>query len=91
MAVRTRPVRVFENDLPPIRLLAEMQQHGSPADVIHVAVAEYIYNHREELGRVFSESQRAIAAGDLDAVSALLSPGAERLTDELSDDLDKYR
>jgi hypothetical protein len=90
VAVRTKPVRVFENDVPPIRLLAELQG-GSPADVIHLAVAEYIHNHRASLSGVFAESQRAIASGDLDAVSRLLSKSADKLAEDLAADLDQYR
>ena len=90
MAVKTRPVRIFEGDLPPIRLLAELQG-GTPADVIHLAVAEYLHRHREQFAGVFTQSQKALASGDLDAVSQLLKAGVPKLADDLAADLERYR
>ncbi|TAN34864.1 hypothetical protein EPN29_00640 [bacterium] len=90
MAVRTKPVRVFESDVPPIRLLAELHG-GSPADVIHIAVAEYMHNHREKLAGVFAASQRAVASGDLKAITNVLESGARKLAADLAADLDQYR
>lgn len=82
MAVRTKPVRIFETDHAPLRLLAELQQR-SPQEVFHAALAEYLESHRDQLSAVFSETQRAVAAGDLDALTAQLSASAEEQADEL--------
>lgn len=90
MSVRTKPVRVFESDLPPIRLLADMEQR-SPAEVIHLAVALYLQTNRDRLASHFAESQRAVASGDLEGLARLLAPGAARLSTELLDDLEQHR
>ncbi|MEK6274665.1 MAG: hypothetical protein AABM30_04935 [Actinomycetota bacterium] len=82
MAVRTKPVRIFETDHAPLRLLAELQQR-SPQEVFHAALAEYLVAHRDQLSTVFSETQRAVASGDLEALTAQLSASAEAQADEL--------
>lgn len=82
MAVRTKPVRIFETDHAPLRLLAELEQR-SPQEVFHAALAEYLESHREQLAAVFTEAQRAIAAGDLEALTAQLTASAEAQADAL--------
>jgi hypothetical protein len=90
MSVRTKPVRIFEADVAPIRLLAEIQQR-SPAEVVHRAIAEYLHSHKDPLASRFAESQRAVASGDLEGLGALLAPGAAQLADQLLTDLEQYR
>lgn len=90
MTVRTKPVRVFESDIPPLRLLADMQQR-SPAEVVHLALAQYLNDHKSELAPRLAESQRAVSSGDLDALARLLAPGAEAIAAELLDDIDQFR
>ncbi len=46
MAVRTKPVRIFEGDHAPLRLLAELERR-SPQEVFHAALAEYLESHRD--------------------------------------------
>ena len=82
MAVRTKPVRIFEIDHAPLRLLAELEQR-SAQEVFHAALAEYLESHRDELAAVFTETQRAIAAGDLDALTAQLAASSEAQADAL--------
>lgn len=82
MAVRTKPLRIFETDHAPLRLLAELERR-SPQDVFHAALAEYLEKHRDELVVVFSDTQRAIASGDLDALTAQLAASAEAQADAL--------
>jgi hypothetical protein len=82
MAVRTKPLRIFETDHAPLRLLAELE-HRSPQEVFHAALAQYLETHRDELAVVFSDTQRAIASGDLDALTAQLAASAEAQTDAL--------
>jgi len=82
MAVRTKPLRIFESDHAPLRLLAELAQR-SPQEVFHTALAEYLDSHRGELSVVFIETQRAIASGDLDALTHQLTASAEAQTDAL--------
>jgi len=82
MALRTKPVRIFEADHAPLRLLAELERR-SPQDVFHAALAEYLESHRHELVAVFTETQRAIASGDLDALTAQLAASAESQADAL--------
>jgi hypothetical protein len=82
LAVRTKPLRIFETDHAPLRLLAELQRR-SPQDVFHAALSEYLEAHRDELAVVFSDTQRAIASGDLDALTAQLAASAETQADAL--------
>jgi hypothetical protein len=63
----------------------------SPAEVIHLAVAEYLHAHKDQLASRLAESQRAVSSGDLEALAKLLGPGAQRMTDELLEDLDRLR
>ena len=52
MTVRTKPVRIFESDHAPLRLLAELERR-SPQEVFHAALAEYLVSHRDgACGRV---------------------------------------
>ena len=76
MPARTKPLRIFESDHAPLRLLAELERR-SPQEVFHAALREYLDSHRGELAAVFTETQRAIAAGDLDALTAQLAASAE--------------
>jgi hypothetical protein len=86
MAVRTKPLRIFETDHAPLRLLAELERR-SPQEVVHSALAEYLDGHRDQLAAVFTETQRAIAAGDLDALTAQLAASAEAQADALLETL----
>lgn len=90
MSVRTKPIRVFESDIAPIRLVAEINQL-SPAEVVHVALAQYLHDNRKLLGARFLESQRAVAEGDLEALTSLLRPGAASMVKDLMSDLEQYR
>jgi hypothetical protein len=85
MPVRTKPVRIFASDHAPLRLLAELEQR-SPQEVFHAALAEYLESHRDELATVFADTQRAIASGDLDALTAQLAASSEAQADALMAD-----
>jgi hypothetical protein len=74
-------MRIFESDHAPLRLLAELERR-SPQEVFHAALAEYLESHRDDLAAVFTETQRAIAAGDLDALTELAA-SAEAQADAL--------
>lgn len=89
MALRTKPVRVLDTDLAALKVVATFEGR-QPAQVIHEALGAYLENHRAELTDVFSKAQKAIASGDLDALTELLArsvPGA----DDLNSDIDSYR
>jgi NADH dehydrogenase/NADH:ubiquinone oxidoreductase subunit G len=65
MTTRSKPVRIFANDDSALEVLAQLRRQ-SRAEVIHEALAEYLVNHRDELSRLYTETQQAIAAGDID-------------------------
>jgi hypothetical protein len=90
VAVRTKPVRIFETDHAPLRLLAELERR-SPQDIFHAALAEYLDSHRDRLAAVFAETQRAIASGDIDALTTQLAESAEVHADELMATLPRVR
>ena len=85
MAVKTKPVRIYEGDQGPLRLLAGLEKR-SPAEVVHAALAEYFQTHRGELAATFAHAQEMIAAGDLDGLTNALAAGSnEQLNAMLSD------
>lgn len=90
MTVRTKPLRIFETDHAPLRLLAELG-HISTADVVHKALAEYMVNHKQELAVVFRDTQRAIAAGDLDGLTVMFQAGARAQARQLADRVKELR
>ncbi len=89
MAVRTKPFRIFESDIAPLRLIAELEQR-SPQDVIHIALAKYVADNRSQISDVFDKTQTALADGDIDALSSLLSASARSRADELAKTLPSY-
>ncbi|MHB8509854.1 MAG: hypothetical protein ACYDGR_14610 [Candidatus Dormibacteria bacterium] len=90
MAVKTKPIRLFTADEAPLSLLAQVEGR-SKAEVLHAALVEYLHNHRRELSDVFGEAQRALAAGDLDGLTRVLSADAEHRADLLADEIAKLR
>lgn len=62
-----------------------------PAQVVHAALGEYLENHRAQLVEVFSQAQKAIASGDLDALTQLLAASATTHADVLAADIDSLR
>jgi hypothetical protein len=90
MAVRTKPICILESDHAPLRLLAELERR-SPQEVVHAALADYLASHRDELAAVFADTQRAIATGDLEALTARLAAAAEAQADALMATLPESR
>ena len=76
MAVKTKPVRIYEGDQGPLRLLAGLEKR-SLAEVVHVALAEYFQAHRGELAATFTHAQEMIAAGDLEGLARALRAGTD--------------
>lgn len=88
MAVRTKPVRIFEADAGALRLIAGIEGR-QPAQVVHAALAEYMEHHRDQLADVFTKAQAAFTAGDVDALARAMSVSAEQHVDELVAALDE--
>jgi hypothetical protein len=82
MAVRTKPVRIFEADAGALRLIAEIEGRQQ-AQVMHVALAEYMTRHRDQLADVFTRAQKAFEAGDIEALAKAMSASGDRQVDEL--------
>ncbi len=76
MAVKTKPVRIYEGDQGPLRLLAGLEKR-SPAEVVHAALAEYFQTHRGEIAATFTHAQEMIAAGDLEGLAQALTAGTD--------------
>lgn len=89
MAVRTKPFRMFESDIAPLKLIAELEQR-SPQDVIHIALAKYIADNGGHFADVFGKTQAALADGDLDTLSSLLSASANSRAEELHKGVPTY-
>lgn len=76
-ASATKPLRIYEDDHAPLRLIAEVEGRG-PADVVHSALEEYLAAHRDALSESFSQAQRAIASGDIAGLAAIASGASRR-------------
>jgi hypothetical protein len=68
MATKSKPVRIFAEDDNALEELTRLLRR-SRAEVVHAALAEYVAHHREELARLYDQTQKAIAAGDLGALA----------------------
>lgn len=73
-----------------MKLLASIEQR-SPADVLHAALADYVGKHKGELSKAFSDTQKAIAKGDLESLTSILSASVEDQADEAMNRLQKLR
>jgi hypothetical protein len=82
MAVRTKPQRVFEEDHATLRFLANLKSRSTP-EFVHELLEEYLAKHGPELAAAFSETQAAIAAGDLDALTRMFAASAQAQADEM--------
>ena len=51
--------------------------------MIHEALAEYLINHRDELSRLYAETQQALAAGDIDRLVRASTTGREAEVDAI--------
>jgi hypothetical protein len=76
-ALATKPVRIYEEDHAPLRLIAEIEGRGA-AEVVHAALAEYLQNHRDVLAAAFAEAQDAVAGGDIAALAAIAGRSSKR-------------
>jgi len=76
-ATATKPLRIYEQDHAPLRLIAEVEGRG-PADVVHSALEEYLTTHRSVLAESFAQAQRAIVSGDVAALAAIASGASQR-------------
>ena len=65
MTTKSKPVRIFAQDDTALAVLAQLRRQ-SRTEVIHEALAEYLVNHRAELSRLYTETQQALAAGNID-------------------------
>jgi hypothetical protein len=70
--IKTKPVRIHLADHGSLQLIAHLERR-SPADVVHKALLEYLTNHKDDLAAIFTETQEAIADGDLEALSAIVA------------------
>ena len=61
--MRTVTARVFEDDIERSRVIGAVRQQ-SAQDVLHLALNEYVHNHRAELEGVFKAVQAAVLSGD---------------------------
>jgi len=68
MATKSKPVRIFAEDDNALEELTRLLRRNR-AEVVHEALAEYLAHHRDELSRLYGQTQQAIAAGDLGALA----------------------
>lgn len=87
MAVKTKPVRIYEGDQGPLRLLAGLEKR-SPAEVVHAALAEYFQTHRGEIAATFTHAQEMIAAGDLEGLAEALTAGTDAQVNAMLADIE---
>ena len=82
MTTKSKPVRIFAKDDSALEVLAQLRRQ-SRAEVIHEALAEYLVNHRDELNRLYTETQQALAAGDIDRLVRASTTGREAEVDAI--------
>jgi hypothetical protein len=80
--MRTVTVRVFEDDLERSRVIGAVRQQ-SAQEVLHVALNEYVINHRVELEGLFKAVQNAVLSGDSAGLREAL---ATKASHEMDDD-----
>jgi len=90
MATRSKPVRIFADDDSALAQLAQLMRR-SRAEVVHEALAEYLANHREELGRLYEETQSALASGDLERLIRASAPARRAEVDAIMADIPAQR
>lgn len=86
MATKSKPVRIFAEDDSALEELTRLLRR-SRAEVVHEALAEYLVNHREELTRLYDQTQRAIASGDLAALARASTTARQAEIDAIMADL----
>ena len=86
MATKSKPVRIFAEDDRALEELTRLLRR-SRAEVVHEALAEYLVHHREELTRLYDQTQRAIAAGDLGALARASAAARQAEVDAIMADL----
>ncbi len=86
MTTKSKPVRIFANDDAALAQLAALLNRNR-AELVHEALAEYLVNHREELTRLYNETQSALAAGDLDRLARASASAREAEVDALMSDI----
>ncbi len=89
MATRSKPIRIFADDDSALEMLTQLRQQ-SRAEVIHEALAEYIANHRAELSQIYTETQQALAAGDLDGLVRALKVAQDAEIDAIMASMPSY-
>lgn len=73
MVTRSKPVRIFAEDDRALEQVARLQGQ-SRARVIHEALAEYVQAHRGELSQLYTQTQQALASGDLAELARASAP-----------------
>jgi hypothetical protein len=59
----------------------------NPADIVHSALAEHVAAHRDDLARVYGETQALLQAGDLEGLAATLRKDAGRFAHEIAGEI----
>jgi hypothetical protein len=86
MATKSKPVRIFAEDDNALEELTRLLRRNR-AEVVHEALAEYLAHHREELSRLYDQTQKAIAAGDLGALARASAAARESEVDAIMADM----
>jgi hypothetical protein len=86
VATKSKAIRIFANDDVAIEQVAGLLRR-SRADVVHDALLEYLANHRDELTRVFEETQKALATGDLEHLATISVPARRAEADAMMADI----
>lgn len=86
MATKSKPIRIFAEDDNALEELTRLLRRNR-AEVVHEALAEYLAHHREELSRLYDQTQQAIAAGDLRALARASAAARESEVDAIMTDM----
>lgn len=76
----TKTARLFATDIEKAHVLAAVRGE-TPQQLLHLALNEFIVNHRSELDGAFRAVQRAVLTDDRRALSEILRADARKLAD----------
>ena len=83
--MRTTTTRVFEDDLERARVIGAVRQL-SAQDVLHIALDEYVVNHRAELEGLFKAVQAAVLSGDSAGLREAFATEVTAESDQMDED-----
>ena len=87
---RTRPVRLYDDDIERMHLAAAAEGR-SMQELAHDALEEYVARHREEMSKAMAAATHKVLTGDGGPLRRTLAEGADRRAAEAVKRLEALR